>query len=158
LETNTPSDQTIKDAVFRLLSYRLRSQAELIRRLTEKGFAASQVKQVVQELVNKGYIDDRKFGMAFARDQVRLRNLGPVIVRNKLRGFGLEPELIESTLATVYEEFPETDLIQYWCGKKGIFSVEGKSAKDRQKFFTFLQRKGFSWDSIQLTLKEIAEN
>lgn len=158
LKSDNSLDQAIKDGAFRLLSYRLRSQRELVRRLTGKGFAEERVERVIRELVEKGYVNDRKFARAFVRDQVRLRNLGPLTVRNKLREFGLDPELIESTLAEVYAEFPEQELIHYWSAKKGFPPVSGTiTPKDRQKFIAFLKRKGFGWDQIQRFMKEDAE-
>ncbi len=155
MEKTTPDDQSIKDSAFRLMSYRPRSQAELIRRLTEKGYDADRVHRVVADLTEKGYIDDKKFGLAYARDQVRLRKIGPTLLSRKLNEFGLEKSLVQSILFQVYEEWPVDGLIRDWLAKKGLSVRSEISGRDAQKIITFLQRKGYSWERIQPIFNEL---
>ena len=63
--------QKIMDVALNLLSYRMRSKAELIRRLKRKNFNEDGIYAVMEILETKGYVEDRKFARVFAREKVR---------------------------------------------------------------------------------------
>jgi len=53
--------QKILDVALNLLSYRMRSKAELMRRLKRKNFNEDGIYAVMEKLETKGYVDDQKF-------------------------------------------------------------------------------------------------
>ncbi|RMF09965.1 MAG: hypothetical protein D6762_02470 [Candidatus Neomarinimicrobiota bacterium] len=148
-----PEDrQEIKDTVFRLLSYRLRSVQELRQRLTQKGYGAEVVQSVLKELQSKGYLDDRKFGRAFIHDQIHLKHAGPHLIRKRLAGFGIPGALIESLVQEACSPSVEEELIRYWLNKKKI-RVEDLDYQSRGRVSAFLTRKGFSSELVREMLQ-----
>ena len=148
-------DQVIKDAAFRLIAYRPRSHAELARRLKEKEFDSEQVERVVDELESKGYINDSDFALAYSRDQVKLRHVGPIVLKRKLIEFGINRNTIESTLSKVFSQFPIESTLELLLVKKNISPHQKIPAKELRKLTAFLQRKGYSWDQIQPVIQEL---
>jgi len=149
---NADSRSRIKEAAYRLLGFRMRSKNELKRRLMEKGFPPEMVDPLIDELETKGYLNDREFALAFARDKIRNRNLGPVALRSELSAHRLAPEIIRDTIKTIYEEFPVEELLNRLLTKRKIMPGTKLSAKERKRIFNFLQRKGFTNDLIMKIL------
>ena len=74
----------IRHSALHLLSYRMRSKAELSQRLLQKNFGVNQGASVIDELEKKGYLKDREFAAVFVRDRVKNKKLGPAAVRNEI--------------------------------------------------------------------------
>ncbi|NQT97430.1 MAG: hypothetical protein HQ562_06785, partial [Candidatus Marinimicrobia bacterium] len=53
--------QKLKDSALNLLSYRVRSRAELKRRLIDKGWAKAEIDPLLDYLESKGYLNDLEF-------------------------------------------------------------------------------------------------
>ena len=56
-----------KNGAIRLLSYRARSEAELRKKLSERGYSSRVIERVIGDFLRAGLLDDRSFAMAFAR-------------------------------------------------------------------------------------------
>jgi len=90
-----------REAALRLLRYRPRSAVELATRLRRHGFAAEVIDGVVNELCQKGLIDDARFAHAWAEHRA-LGQTGPLKVRAELRAKGVAPALIEAAIRAVF--------------------------------------------------------
>lgn len=139
----------VREAAFRLLSYRQRSRAELTTRLIEKDFDRHEIQSTIEYLTKKGYLDDEKFALAFARDKVRNKHIGPFALKMELIPHRLDANLTEMVLTEIYQEFPIDDLIDSLLDKKHINSGEKPGPKQKKRIIDFLKRKGFSWDQIK---------
>lgn len=151
---NADSRSRIKEAAYRLLGFRMRSKNEMKRRLMEKGFPREMVDPLIDELESKGYLNDREFALAFARDKIRSRSLGPVALRSELSVHRLDPEIIRDTIKTVYEEFPVEKLLNRLLSKRKIMPDTKLSPKEKKRVFNFLRRKGFTNDLIMKILNK----
>ena len=143
------SQQKILDVALNLLSFRMRSKAELMRRLKRKNFNEDGIYAVMKKLETKGYIDDQKFALVFAREKVRRKLIGPVALRSEFSVHGLDPDIVEYTLKKTYDEISEQTLMDQLLAKRRVPLNEPLSLKEKQNAVNTLRNKGFSWDRIQ---------
>lgn len=144
------------NSAMHLLEFRMRSSSEIRQRLSQKGYAKELIMKIIKRLTEMEYLDDNKFALAFARDKVRNRKIGPVLLRQELLKHRLEPELVASTIDRIYREFPANDLIEDLIQKK---TPDGTKAGQRSysRVKNHLLRKGFTWDQIRLPLSVLKE-
>lgn len=83
---------------YRLLAHRMRSQAELRRRLRQKGHAIGHVDAVLSRLANEGLLDDEAFSRAFVSDRVALSGWGRERIGRELAREGVSDEIIQAAL------------------------------------------------------------
>lgn len=164
LEGDILSDEDIKtlstiirrqktvDSAYHLLNYRMRSTAELRRRLLQKGFQTTDVNYTLNNLSDKGYLNDVEFAHAFAREKVRNKRIGPIALRMEFRPHGIASEILDEVLNEVYKEFSITELIQYHLRKRKIYDGSNISPNEKKRLIDALRRKGFTWDAIRETL------
>ena len=138
----------IRHSALHLLSYRMRSKAELSQRLLQKKFGVNQVASVIDELEKKGYLKDREFAAVFVRDRVKNKKLGPVAVRNEIVRHQIAPEILEETMDDIYQEFPQEVLISSIIEKRSN-KIKDKTVKERKRLIDHLKRKGYLWSAIQ---------
>ena len=112
--------QEARDSAFRLLGYRMRSIAEMRKRLKEKGFEDEETERTVDYLIDQAYLDDKEFGQAFVREKVRNKKIGPKALKSELFPHNLSPELTEFLLDNVYREFDMISLIESHLIKRRI--------------------------------------
>ena len=87
-----------------LLSYRPRSQAEVRRRLLEKGHSRGVVQEALGRLSRAGLLDDRAFARFWVENRFQFNPRGVAVLRRELRQKGMDDELIEEVLAEYDEE------------------------------------------------------
>jgi regulatory protein len=143
------SQQKILDVALNLLSFRMRSKAELMRRLKRKNFNEDGIYAVMKKLESKGYIDDQNFALVFAREKVRRKLIGPVALRSEFSVHGLDPDIVEYTLKKTYDEISEHTLMDQLLAKRRVPLNEPLNLKEKQNAVNTLRNKGFSWDRIQ---------
>ena len=144
--------QKIMDVALNLLSYRMRSKAELIRRLKRKNFNEDGIYAVLEKLETKGYVDDQKFARVFAREKVRRKLIGPMALRSEFSVHGLDPDILEHTLKQTYDEFSEHTLMGQLLVKRRIPMNKTLDLKEKKNVVNTLRNKGFLWDQIQEVL------
>jgi len=143
----------IKDSALYLLSYRMRSKKELYDRLIDKGYKSEDIRNTINGLEKKGWIDDRKFGLAYASDQINKNALGPIAMKYKLKPFFDSEELTNEIISTVYSKINIKHVIQ-----KVVTKFEkNRLALDNQlknKIVNKLRRKGHYWEDINEAIQE----
>ncbi|GAB6136949.1 RecX family transcriptional regulator [Halanaerobaculum tunisiense] len=147
---------TAKQAAFRLLSYRQRSRQEFKERLAQKGFANSVIQQVVTVLDRLDYIDDRDFAASWIQDRIT-RGFGPYRIRKQLQEKGVSSQIIEEEIEQEYNFDLEYQLASKLAAKKKGRYDNLSLWKQKGKLKQVLQRKGFSFEVIDLVLKDVLE-
>ena len=103
LRAEAAAARVLADA-YRLLGHRARSQAELHRRLLDKGHAADEVASVLERLTAEGLLDDAAFARAFAADKRRLSRWGSERITRALAQAGVADEHIRAALTATTAE------------------------------------------------------
>lgn len=94
----------IREAALRLLSHRARSRGELATRLRRKDFPSRLIRPVLDELENRGWLDDAEFARSFIRDRLRLRPRGRRALLAELRKKGVEAGVAEAALDEIFAD------------------------------------------------------
>jgi len=145
-----------REAALHLLSFRGRTAVEMRRRLLEKGYSETVAVRCVEELVERGLIDDASFAESFVRDRLRFRPRGSQRLLQELRTKGVDWETARATVHGVWkqEEVSETDLVRQaaakWTPRAGETTLRA-----RRRLYNFLARRGFSADSIRQVVDDM---
>ena len=144
-----------RDAAFHLLSYRARTRVELARRLAAKDFPEDVVERCLDELRERGFIDDHAFSASFARDRVRGKPKGARLIARELRARGVEPEVADRAVGEVMstDSLSELELARRAArGWKPRPNEDGIRA--RRRLYGFLARRGFTGEVIRAVMDE----
>ena len=140
--------QEARDAAFRLLSYRMRSEGEIKKRLADKSFMSNEIDATVNNLKKLNYVNDLEFARAFAKEKVKLKNIGPLLLRSELFKHYIETTLIDRIIQETYDKHDIHTLIEKHLEKKSIKKRNLLENMIKKKLDNYLRRKGFSWGQI----------
>ncbi len=121
-----------QDTALHYLGYKMRTEAELRRKLTEKEFAPQVIEKVMDFLCRYGYCDDKAYAKSFVKERLRLKPKGAYALKMELRQKGIS----------------EKKDAARWILKKTRGNLE-LDEKEKQRLYGFLQRKGYRWDTIR---------
>ncbi|WP_143416073.1 recombination regulator RecX [Geobacillus sp. E263] len=133
------------------LSYRMRSEQEVVDYLKKKGASESIIDDVLHKLRENKYVDDREFVFAYVRTQKQTTAKGPYVIRKELEKLGVAEEWIEQSLAIYsFDEQVETAKSLYEKAKK----QRAKQSLRQWKYQIgqLLYRKGFPQEVIDRVL------
>lgn len=150
-----PSDESLKQAralTYRYLSHRDRSARETADHLKKKGFEEAVVQKTLRDLKEANYLNDRRFAEHWARTRAENKQFGKYRLRQELLGKGLDSDLIDETLDTLFETVKEIDLARTVVEKKLPSMQDLDADKRKRRLAGLLQRKGFSSDIIYKVL------
>ncbi len=138
------------------LARRDHSEAELARKLADKGYPAAAVEDVVSRLKKAGYLDDRRFARQWAESALRNgRGFGPRIRQDLLRR-GVAEAVVAETLASLDGEYGETALIGDMLARKfPAFSPGAAPDREKRRVMQYLLRRGFSCAAIMTVFRDI---
>jgi len=137
---------------YRLLSYRDRSEKELIERLKKKGFAEDTVRNTISHLKGKGFIDDVALAASLKKTAEDVKLLGAQGVRLFLRHRGLSKEIIGDVLI---DSDPDELIRAKKLVDRKLRAMEDCSDEEiRKKIWRFLVRKGYSSGTIRKVFKQ----
>ena len=141
-----------KSSALSLLAYRPRSEKEILDRLKKKGFKTNIVLSTISYLKTKGWIDDKNFGLAFARDQLKKNNLGPIALKYKIKKFIDSEDLINEIIQISFSQINIQDLIINILSKFDRQKIKSDS-KLKRRLINKLKSKGHYWDDINEAIK-----
>jgi regulatory protein len=151
-------DREIKRAkitAYRYLAMRARSRTEVEQKLAGKGFSLEIVGSVLAHLDRLGYVDDTKFARDWASGRVRARGFGRRRIEQELRTKGIGREIIGETLAGLFRGSAELEIARREADKKLRTMARYEADVRKRRLAGFLERKGFSSETIRTVLREI---
>ena len=130
------------------LSRRQRSEWELRDYLKRKEYSPEIIDQVMEQLTEYGYVDDKKFAEAWIANRRLLKATSARRLRQELRQKRVSDEVIDEALAE-----DETDELEVL---KDVVERKRKQTKykDDLKLMQYLVRQGFDYGSIKSALEE----
>lgn len=131
------------EKTLKLLSRRPRSIKEINDYLKRKKTRPDLAEKVVGNLQKRGWLDDQKFASWWLEQRAAFRPKGKFALRAELRQKGVALEIIEPLLEKEIGVEVEVNL-----AKKAVKKKKG----NWQKKVAFLQRRGFSWQTIETVL------
>ncbi len=157
-----PLDRSaLHEYALRSLAGRAQSTGELRERLRRRAALQGDVEEVMGQLKDAGYLDDRRFAEGFASSRLSNDRFGSSRVIRDLRQHRVAPAMAERTVKQVYEGVDESALIEEWIRRKyrmapreGLFQGD----KDLAAAYRRLARAGFRTGEIIRVLKRFAKN
>jgi SOS response regulatory protein OraA/RecX len=128
-----------RDRALRLLTYRDRSTADLMRRLSEDGYPAAVAGQVLADLTRVGLVDDARFASSTARVLATIRGFGRMRIMRELDVHGIDSELASAAVAEMLPEEEELD-----SALRLAKALAARPKADVSRVATRLVRKGFA--------------
>lgn len=144
----------LDDAV-RLLSYRARSEAEILRHLRQRAYREEAIAKVMQRLTTEGYLSDAQFADQYILSKSS-RAVGRHRLAQELRQKGVDRDIIDQSLEQIDQE--EALRVAAHHAEKLLRRVRGKDDRDTQhKVLQGLLRRGYDLDMAKAALRMAME-
>lgn len=148
----------IREACFRYLSGRDHSSSELKQKVGKKGYSKEDIDLVVQNLADKGYLNDESFAAKFVQEKTELNQWGPKKIRSHLYKKGVDRRIIENVLSEQTDDLQQQQIcVDLVLKRKRYFLREEDVYKRKQKIYRYLAGRGFSGSVIKKSLPRITE-
>lgn len=141
------SDSKALARVYHFLSFRSRSEQEVITYLSGKRYEPEAIDRVMGRLRGAGLVDDSAFAASWIENRGNSKSKRQL--EQELRQKGISRDLIEEALATVEPE-SETETIKALIQKKRLL----ERYPDRRQAMAYLGRQGFGYNLIKRALEE----
>lgn len=144
------------NAALRLLEVRPRTERELRDRLRRKEFLPDQIDAVIQRLRDLDLLNDAHFAKLWVANRQNLNPRGAQALRQELRAKGVDRQTAEQVIAESTDPDSERDA----CADVAQRAAHKyRSAPDyatfQRKLGGFLQRRGFSFDTMKPIMAEL---
>jgi regulatory protein len=144
-----------KDAALRLLAIRPRSRKELAQRLQKKGYGVAEVDAVIQELQEKGLLDDLRFARLYAEHRLTGRQIGKRMLLVELLQKGIDRQVAQSVVNETTGNDREKIEARGFAEKKLRLLVKGTALQRKKKLYDALFRRGFSPEVVREVLRDL---
>lgn len=143
-----------KNACFRLIKIRPRSENELRTRLKLKGFDKGIIDETVLFLSKVGLVDDLTFARLWVESRIKkLLGLNRLYFELKLKG--VDKDIIESVISEYKSPEKEEQIIRDLLKQKIKKISHLEKEKIKARLWGFFLRKGFSKDIVYQVLNEL---
>ena len=143
----TERERQVDDALSTQCARREYCVADIRRKALERlEFDAAAAEAVVASLVSDGYVDDRRYAAAFARDKSSLSGWGPVKIRSALLARGVDR-------AVVLEALEEIDPERAASRLEKVLEAKWRTLRDdpqgRLKLIRFALSRGYDYEPVR---------
>ena len=142
-----------KDVALRFLSFRRRTEKQVQEKLQKKGFDEKTIKAAIDKLKEFDLINDLEFATAWVKDRLAFKPRGRKLLKQELWKKGIRKDIIEQVTEELCQDEDKSALELLEKIKKRYKDLEPKVAKRRM--FSFLLRRGFSYEATQKALSQI---
>lgn len=143
----------VRQSAFRYLGYRPRTVREVELHLTAKGYEPDPIRQVITEMKNQGFLDDRRFAEAWVEERRGRKGYGALALKRELERKGISPGIAEDVLSQVDDE-EERKLARETAEKRYRRLVGEPWPKVERRLGQYLLRRGFEPPLVYGLLQE----
>ena len=141
-----------KQTAFNFVSFKPRTTRQVEQKLREKGFSEVSRRSTIEFLVEFGLLNDEEYAMNFIAAYLINKPSGKQKISFELQKKGIDKELINSVLKKSFPDDAVTLAVK--SGEKKLRMLTNKDGvKKRNSLITFLQGRGFDWDTIKEALR-----
>jgi len=137
------------------LSYRMRTEKEMMDYLTEKEVDPEHITKIVQRLIREKLIDDQQFAEMFVRSRMNTATKGPELIKKELIDKGVSAQIADNAAAG-YPDDVQYEKVQKLIEKKLNRSNKSFRTQTNQLQATLVQ-KGFTIDVIKYAMAGIED-
>ncbi|MCL2838677.1 MAG: recombination regulator RecX [Oscillospiraceae bacterium] len=148
---NTKRDKVLKRAI-NVLAHKMRTVKEMSDKLMEKCDDEEIVNDVLFELCQKKLLDDLNYATLYIQDSINLKQKGLFQISMELEEKGVDRNVINRAIeASEVDEFAAVlNYIEVYTRAKTF-----ESYKDVEKLKAHLARRGYTFDVINLAVREL---
>jgi regulatory protein len=133
-----------------LLARREHARTELGRKLSQRGFSESHVREVLDTLEAENLLSDRRFTDSFVQQRMA-RGQGPLKIRHELRERGVSADLATQSIDAVRQSWCEQALA---ARHKRFGTEQPEDIRERSRQARFLAQRGFEQEHIRFALTD----
>lgn len=141
-----------RERAVRYLTFKDRSEYEILNKLIDAGFDKNIAQNAVNELKVIGYLDDTRFAMKYLSERIRTKALSKKTLGYELKNKGIDNEIIEKALSEFEIDDYEVALRE---GKRKLGKYDLNDKKIEQKLCRFLLHRGFSYEIVDKVIREM---
>lgn len=145
-------DDKVYERTLRYVALRPRSVWEVEFYLKRKDASEPQIKQIVDKLLQYGYLDDYKFAEAFTYDRRLIRSASTRKIKLELQKKHVASDIIDRVLTE--DETDEPDMLRALIIRK---RQQSRYRDDQLKLMQYLARQGFGYGEIKTALADLAD-
>lgn len=143
-----------QDTALHYISYKMRTEQEVRKKLLEKEYADEVIERVIEFLKKYNYVNDLNYAQSYVKQSARLKPKGKIALKMELRMRGIKDMIISEVLEEI--QLNELDAAMQLIEKKG--GTEALSdEKKKRKIVSFLQRRGYSYDIIKEAMNNMEQ-
>jgi regulatory protein len=148
----------LREVAFQLLSHSEHTAAQLKTKLRRKGYEATAIHVLVEELVSRDYLNDARAAALLTQRRASGSRWGRGKITQELSAKGISKELAQQSLASLEEAGHDwlataTALLQKKYPKP-LPDLREERQKEQARRLGFLLRRGFSSSQAQAALKQ----
>lgn len=138
----------------RYCAYQERSHKEVKSKLYDYGLYATQVEEIISQLITDGFLNEERFAKAYAGGKFRIKKWGKLKIKNELEFLGLTKNCIQHGLKEI-ESSDYTKTLKALIKKKSIEISEENRFKKRDKVARFVIGKGYEPEMVWEYVKDL---
>jgi len=148
----------IRQRAFRLLGRRQHSSSELSRKLWNKDYEQKLIDEVIDDLQNKGYLDDKEFIRAFVAEKSKAKNWSSKKIKAELFKRGVASKLIDEMFSERQTESDLESAMKLAKKKYEVLMKRNLEPKElRNKLSTYLFSKGFEYELTKEVISKLVK-
>lgn len=138
-------------------AYQDRCSEEILRKSLSWGLNSDEAQELLNELLQSGFVDDARFTDSFVSGKFRYKKWGKIKIRYELKKKKVPENLIKKSISEIDPDLYYATLMD--LGKKKWSEVKGKDLWDKKaKVMRFLSSKGFEQDLINDVVQSISQS
>lgn len=152
------ADQVVKAKVKALdyLAHKPRTEAEVRRKLQRKDYAPTVVNDVIDQLMERGYLDDESYAFEYVQRRFSHKGYGPVRLQAELKKRGIDRTLAENAIESLFQSEDQLAAARQKAQARWPrIAREDDPRKRRDKLYRYLKRRGFTYDVIRQVIDEM---
>ena len=145
-------DEIAYQRAIKLITYRDRSIAEIRQSLHQKQIPEEIIENVINRLGENGLLDDKRFANLWIENRNEFRPRSHRMLALELRKKGISEDIISQVL----ENTTADEELAHNAAQKQMRRYKTLEWQDfRRKLGSFLARRGFSYETVDLTVHQI---
>lgn len=138
----------------RYCAYQERSHKEVKNKLYDYGLYATEVEEIISQLITDGFLNEERFAKAYAGGKFRIKKWGKLKIKNELEFLGLTKNCIQRGLKEI-ESSDYTKTLKALIKKKSTEISEENRFKKRDKVARFVIGKGYEPELVWEYVKDL---
>ncbi len=145
-----------RDAAFRILGFKSRTEKELYDKLIEKEYSDEVATKIVEEMKKYKYVDDETYAQNFLKENIEYKGVGVKKIKYLLSQKGVSRQVIDSLFEedNFYDE-QLAKVIALIEQKTRRIDINNITDKEKKKIYDFLLRRGYNYSIINEAFKEV---